>query len=301
MTMLRRGRRDTWSPYGHEKARRRLLMERQAYIVLGAVGIAILYGLFLQLTLTVETDVPTSGGSVDIRQDELRPITVTVTPGRAPAFMDGQTAPPGGVEPPRPDAEEQPFLIRTVGPFLPLVAPLLGALWLLSRAGASARGRLAELNFGVYKGAMPYEMHTARAMERVFTHREVRRHVFGKTATDFIAGSYLGPPPLAVRRLLGDLDIPDEASITRLARGRAPPAAKRRAPVHPSWKPTVVPQTAEVRRLRPRPIEGADRSARARAGWLGFLDSLDGLIERAADRLEPIARRTVRGKAQHGK
>jgi hypothetical protein len=144
---------------------------------------------------------------------------------------------------------------------------------------------------------MPYEMHTVRAADRVFTQREVKRHVFGKNADDFLFGTYLGTPPLSVRRLLGDNRLPESAQITRLARGRrtsrrSPPSAAR-----PSWRPRVVAQDAEVRRLRP-PVPPEDDASEAKravreASWAA-MDLFDRLIDRVADWFEPFARRLDR-------
>lgn len=226
-----------WTPYGHETARRQLLVQRHAWLIIGAIGVAFVYMIFLGLTFSEQTDIE-SGGSIDIEREEQKPMTVTVSPGRAPAFASQDAQEPDGRDAPSLQQEEEGLILSTVGPFLPVVAPLLGALWLLSRVGASARGNLAELNFGVYKGAMPLEMHTTSRYKQVFTHRRVEDHVFGKTREDFLPASLRTAPPISVRRMLGTPEA-EEAQVTRLRQGSNPRAARpapRPAPRLPASK-----------------------------------------------------------------
>ena len=237
---------DQWSPYGHEPARRRVLKERRVYLILAALGIALLYALFLGLTLSEETGTTT--GSQSIETQEQKPVTVAVTPGGRPAFMNPQVKAPDGRNAPGAAVEEKNRFFEFIKPFLSLLAPLAAALWLLSRVGSSARGKLAELNFGIYKGAMPYEMHTSRAFARVFTHREVGPHVFGKAREDFLWGTYLSSPPIAVRRLLGEVDI-DDARIVQVHKGGA-----RRVTV---TAPAAAPATL-VAKARERALDALD-------------------------------------------
>lgn len=218
--MAPRTKKDVWSPYGHEPARRALLNMRRAQIVIAAIAIALAYAFFLQLTLQVDDTTKSSSTEVPTEPKKQKPITVTVAPGRMAEFAQAhQEAPEGRSAPPIYKREDN-VVLEKVQPLLSLIAPLAGALWLLSRVGTSARGKLAELNLGVYKGAMPYEMHTARAYKQVFTYREVDGHVFGKAREDFLFGSYLGAPPLSVRRLLGEPI--DAAKVTHLRRGGTP-------------------------------------------------------------------------------
>lgn len=227
---------DVWSPYGHESARRALLATRRAQVVLAAIAIAVLYAIFLQLTLSEDTTPST--GSQDIEIPEQKPITVTVTPGRMGDFVNAQSEAPDGQNAPRPVYRPHNKIVQIIQPFLSLLAPLAAALWLLSRVGTSARGKLAELNLGVYKGAMPYEMHTARGYKSVFTYREVDAHVFGKTREDFLFGSYLGAPPLAVRRMLGE-EI-DGARVTHLRKGGTPRVTVRAPAKRPGLREQLV-------------------------------------------------------------
>lgn len=222
---------DVWSPYGHEAARRQLLNMRRTQVIIAVLGLALLYALFLGLTLSVEEDA--GQGKTTVSQDENKPVRVTVSPGGRPTFMNPRIDAPEGTDAPQPVYEEQSKLLKTIRPFLGLIAPLGAALFLVSRAGSSARGKLAELNLGVYKGAMPYEMHTARAYKQVYTHRQVDAHVFGRQREDFVFGTYLLPPSPEVRRLLGAAQA-DTAGVTRLNRGGSKPQAKRPLPAQPS-------------------------------------------------------------------
>ncbi|MBW3582407.1 MAG: hypothetical protein KY455_04840 [Euryarchaeota archaeon] len=214
---LKRRDKDVWTPYGHEKARKRLLAERRVQIIVAAVALAILYAVIIQLTS--ETVTAPNRQGFEIPEPERKPVTVGVTPGGVPAFARPGQETPDPEATPQAKHERNEWLDR-LQPILQLIAPLVAAFWLLGKAGASARGKLAELNFGIYKGAMPYEMHIARGRSRVFTHREVEGHVFGKKREDYVFGTYLKEPPLAVRQMLGMTDN-DRAEVTRLKHGSA--------------------------------------------------------------------------------
>lgn len=217
MKLKRRNKEEVWSPYGHEAARRRLLAERRIQIIVGAIALVFVYWMIL--TLTAEDSGPQVSSSIGIPEHRQKPVTVGVTPGGVPAFARPGIEPPEASDTPSPVYERNEWLAM-IQPYLTLVAPLFTAFWLLSKAGGAARGKLAELNFGVYKGAMPYEMHAARSRARVFTHRQVGEHVFGKKREDYVFGTYLNEPPLAVRQMLG-MSQNDRAEVTRLKRGGA--------------------------------------------------------------------------------
>jgi hypothetical protein len=240
-----------WSPYGHERARRALIAQRRAQIAVAALAIAVLYGIFLGLTLEEQSTATERG--VEIEQHEQKPITVTVTPGRMTdsSFVDASAQAVEPIEPPRTRVEQGNAIVEAVQPFLTILMPLAAAFWVLSRIGTSAHGKLAELNLGVYKGAMPYELHAARAYKKVFTHRQVDAHVFGKDREDFLFGSYLGAPPVAVRRLLGE-EV-ETAYVASLRRGGAR-VTVRQAPVAPT--PVL---KAHLERIRHKAGEFAGR------------------------------------------
>lgn len=209
-----------WSPYGHEKARHDLIVTRQIQVVFIAIGIAMVYGVTLELTKTEQADFQTS---LDIQKPgDVKPITVTVTPGGTPAFANPQAeAPEANPNLPKPEYKTPMDVPDGVKRLIAMVGPLALAFWALGRMGASSRSKLAELNLGVYKGAMPYEMHAAgKSRDRVFTQRQVDANVFGKERTDYLFGTYLHEPPMSVKRFLGDPDT-QVASVRRLKKGSA--------------------------------------------------------------------------------
>ncbi len=274
-----------WTPYGHESARRQLLVQRHAWLVVGAIGVAMFYAMFLGLTFSVETDVQ-SGGTVDIEREEQKPMTVTVAPGRAPAFATSDAQEPDGRDAPSVEREEDGLILSTVRPILPVVLPLVGAFWLLSRVGASSRGKLAELNFGVYKGAMPYEMHTVGRYKQVFTHRRVEDHVFGKSREDFLPEPVRAAPPISVRRLLGTPEA-EEAQVVRLRQG----SSRRAAP--PPSKPASTASLTKAERVRRQ--QAKNLQDRARDAWHEQgVQGVYRLLRREHDRRTTLRRRAKR-------
>jgi hypothetical protein len=255
----RRKAESKWTPYGHEKARRQALMQRHAWLAIAALAIAMFYGVFLSLTVTQQDSID-SGGQIEVRREDEKPMRVQVTPGGIPGFADSQADAPGGVDAPGLAEREEGPLMATLRPLLPVIAPLAGALWLLSRVGASARGRLAELNFGVYKGPMPYEMHTSKRLKQVFTHRQVEDHLFGKTREDFLAGTYLGDVPLSIRRMLGESPY-EEAQVARLRK-----AGRSRRPQTVHHGPSGIGPTAVAASSRSPSGSGAVRRSPSRRG-----------------------------------
>lgn len=253
-----------WSPYGHEGARRALLNQRRAQVAAAALAIALLYGMFLMFTLEEQSSATDRG--VEIDQPEQKPITVTVTPGRMAEHVTAGGTPADPADPPRAAHQQQNKIVETLQPFLMLILPLAAAFWVLSRIGSSAHGRLAELNLGVYKGAMPYELHAARAYKKVFTHREVDAHVFGKTREDFLFGSYLGSPPIAIRQLLGeDFEVAQVAAIRRGGARKVTVTASP-APRGPSspFDPLLAPLRRQMAALKTRLPRRDPRAARLR-------------------------------------
>ncbi len=209
-----------WSPYGHEVARRELLFQRRIQLVMIGLGIAMLYGVIAGIGVS-EQSVPLQQG-VDVSTPEgVKPITIRVTPGGAPAFSSGETeAPDQDSQVPGPIYDQDSaFMAVVVRPILAVIGPLAVALLGLGRIGSSATGKLAELNFGIYKGATPYELHAAgKARKIVFTHREVDAHVFGKERTDYLWGTYLEAPPAGIENVFGEAD--HDASVRSLRHKR---------------------------------------------------------------------------------
>lgn len=198
--------RDTWSPYGLEAIRAAHLRRRRLLSLLVAIGLAGLWLLMIQLSTVEERSLEitdSSGNKIEIdvsdseRPREDGPLTISLSPGRVTRAETGGTA--------AADSSVTRFAAPTFeraspiswggyalmyGPFV-----LLGlALWLLGK-----RRPKAEVNYGIYKGAMPLEMMTASAARHVFTTREARRSLFGKRR-----GDYLPPEIVRVERMAAE-------------------------------------------------------------------------------------------------
>lgn len=184
---------DEWTPYGLEAIRQARIWRGRLLAALAALG-ALLAGTALVETTTTESLRISANGndvtdSVSIPEPDLPKkqdyVTVSLTPGRVSRVESGNDpAPPQVVE--RPSA---PHAVRA--------SPYPWKLWLLDAvpyalAGGVAallfrgRGPRAEVNYGVYKGAMPLELLTAHHQRAVVTTRHARASVFGKRRADYL-------------------------------------------------------------------------------------------------------------------
>lgn len=186
---------DEWTPYGLEHLRVGKLRTRRLVVLglvlalfLGYVGIA-------DRTTTKETEIFANGqkqGTIGLDLDTDRPgdsrsrpdATIPVSPGRTVAFDAGaeeeaQAAP--AVAPPRYEVDPIDWLalLLRFGPF----ALLATILWLGFRRRAAPED---EVNFGVYKGAMPLELITASHAHLVLTPHRAKASLFGKSREDYV-------------------------------------------------------------------------------------------------------------------
>lgn len=196
--------RDEWTPYGLEGIRQAHIRRRR---VLGAIaGLCVLALAILVLETTTSEQIRLSANgnevtdSVNIPEPEENDakdyVTVSLEPGRVSRIESGNA--PG---------EDQ--VDRTSLPSGVRASPYPWKLWLLQLlpyllAGlvayllAKRRGRYDEVNYGVFKGAMPLEMITAEHEASVFTKRWARTSVFGKRRLDHL------PPEVASASVNGE-------------------------------------------------------------------------------------------------
>lgn len=186
---------EEWTPYGLERYRVAKQRTRR-FAVLGLVA-ALLVG-YLALadqTTTRETEIFANGqkqGQIGINLDtdlpgasKSRPdATIQVSPGQTARIDTGtqqeaQAAP--AVTPPKYEVDPIDWLalLLAIGPF----ALLATILWLGFRRRAVPED---EVNYGVYKGAMPLEMITASHAHLVLTPKRAKASLFGKSREDYV-------------------------------------------------------------------------------------------------------------------
>lgn len=189
-------RKDEWTPYGLEAIRIAHLRRRRILGLLALLGLFALLLTLTQSTTTTELDITVNGRrgngiSLDVPDEEPRdgPVTVSLTPGRVTRAEAGSAAPQDSIT-----RNSAPSFERAApydfGNLLALVAP-----WALLALGAwflgKRRGRHDEVNYGVYKGAMPLEMITASASRQVLTKRHARSSLFGRKRVDHLPSEVL--------------------------------------------------------------------------------------------------------------
>jgi hypothetical protein len=189
---LARRRTETWTPYGLEAIRVAHIRRRRILALFLAFALAFVWILILQTMPTTERFIEITDGTgsrieIDTSATDRKdgPLTVAISPGRITRAETGGSQAAGDVPVTRfagPTYDRgTPVLwggyAVVYGPF----ALLAGALWLLAR-----RRPREEINYGIYKGAMPLEMITASAARHVLTTREARRSLFGKRRADYL-------------------------------------------------------------------------------------------------------------------
>lgn len=191
-----------WSPYGLEAIRIAHLRRRRLLGLLALVALGALLTWGLQTTTTTELDIAVNGNRgnsirLDTPDDEPRnkPVTVSLSPGRVTRADTANPAAPQDT----PTRSSAPVFDRGVpynfGGLILLVGPwalLGGAVWLLGKR----RGKHDEVNYGVYKGAMPLEMITASASRQVFTRKHARASLFGRKRVDHVPAEVLRAEPV---------------------------------------------------------------------------------------------------------
>lgn len=172
-----------WSPYGLEayrttssRGRNRWLLAAIALLLLGWLALNLLSG---DSSFSVGTGQ--EGSVVLTRPDDPAPpkATVSVAPGRVTELdQPVETAGSG--------SRSQSITNEAAYPLMGwalILAPILLLPWLARRLLA---GSQTELNFGVYKGAMPLEMISATQRDLVYSRKAVDAPLFGKSREDYI-------------------------------------------------------------------------------------------------------------------
>lgn len=192
--------RPEWTPYPHEEVRVRLLWRKRILLGLLIGALFLFWALSLGITGDTEESLQIygdDGGSVQIQQPDQqqrdRPAaTVSLRPGETaqlkedlrlgdqPAERQGRGAP----VPDRPEGIPFTGLLLLLAPFLAALA----AWRYLSTQGAST-----EVNYGVYKGALPLELVTASHAKHVQTGSEVLENPFGKARSDYLRDALNDP------------------------------------------------------------------------------------------------------------
>lgn len=187
---------DTWTPYGLEAIRVQHLRRRRLLVLLIALGLAGLWATMFQTTTTTTTEIFVNGqrsGTIefDVPEQEQRdgPVTVAVEPGRVTRAESGSAAQEEQVQrTSAPTFTRLPAVpyggyVIVYGPFI-----LIGLALLLL---AKRRGRHDEVNYGIYKGALPLESISASMADQVFTTRMAKRSLFGKRRADHLPEEFL--------------------------------------------------------------------------------------------------------------
>lgn len=187
---------EAWTPYGLEHIRVRRNRRRRA---IGLLALLLLLGLISVLlsqttTPTTDTQIFANGNKVSDNGIVIEPPT----PSAAPADHVTVGIEPGKVTSATTGSETQgstlqrgslPVPTRAApynwGAYMLLYGPyVLAGLTVLYFA--KRKGKSDEVNYGVYKGAMPLEMITASHEAEVVTRRWAKESVFGKGRDDHL-------------------------------------------------------------------------------------------------------------------
>jgi hypothetical protein len=190
---------ESWTPYGLEAIRIRHLRRRRfalfAILILASLIITTLVSSGANKTTQIFSNgklASEQGGDnsqISINFDTAQkpkdgPVTVAISPGRVTLADTSQAAQAPAVTraalPPfsTGDALNWNYYLLLYGPWA-----LLGLALLFL---AKRKGKSHEINYGVFKGAMPLEMISSAARGQIFTTREARQSLFGKRAEDHL-------------------------------------------------------------------------------------------------------------------
>lgn len=187
---------ETWTPYGLEAIRVSYLRRRRILALIIALGLAGIWAFMFETTTTTSQEIFVNGrrqGSIEIDTPEQErndgPVTVPISPGRVTRADSGSA--PQTQETPRTSApvyDRAPAIKYSVyvilyGPYVLLAA----ALYFL----AKKRGKHDEVNYGIYKGALPLEMVSAAMVNEVFTTKQAHTGLFGKRRADYLPDEVL--------------------------------------------------------------------------------------------------------------
>jgi hypothetical protein len=188
---------DDWSSYLHEPYRIRRLRRKQ--IVIAAIAVLLIAAWLLYLFFQVGTDtsiqifgsganstnrVASAPGAIgeNATVNQTPPfVSITVNPGYTVAANFTQEQASSEKPTSQDNNQEQDsgriYWENIVIPLLPIAVILF--------AGIKIAGLMkSEVNFGVYKGAMPLEMHTTKK-KLVFNNELQKTNVFGKDKSEY--------------------------------------------------------------------------------------------------------------------
>lgn len=187
---------ETWTPYGLEAIRVSYLRRRRILAILIALGLAGIWAFMFETTTTTQQDIFVNGkrqGSIEIDTPEQEgnngPVTVPISPGRVTRADSGSA----------PQAQDTP---KTTAPVYERAAPhnytayviIYGPFVLLAAALyflAKKRGKHDEVNYGIYKGALPLELLSASMANQVYTTKKAHTGLFGKRRADYLPDEVL--------------------------------------------------------------------------------------------------------------
>lgn len=181
-----------WTPYPHEDVRVHRLWRKRILVGLLLASLFLAWALSLGVTTETEEQLQIYGGdgsqvSVERPEDDRRQpaATVTLRPGEVARVDDAidvseEEGERQGQGTPIP---EQPPGIPFFGILL-LIGPFLAAL--LAYRHLASQGDVAEVNYGIYSGPMPYELITHGHASLVRTGEPVEQNPFGKRRRDYL-------------------------------------------------------------------------------------------------------------------
>ncbi|MDX1610722.1 MAG: hypothetical protein R3185_00020 [Candidatus Thermoplasmatota archaeon] len=189
----------SWTPYALEDVRVQLLWKKRILLAVILGLVFLIWALSLSVSTETEEQLTVYGGdgsSVTVRRPEETQVEpaaqVLLRPGETArlnedlTLSDGETQPGerGAQLPPEPEGIPFLGLLLFLGPFL-----LAIAIWrYLGNQGTST-----EVNYGIYKGAMPLEMITSSHSHMVLTGRKVEHNPFGKERSDYMREATADP------------------------------------------------------------------------------------------------------------
>jgi hypothetical protein len=179
---------EDWTPYALEKYRIAYLRRRRLIAILIALLLLLLLGAFFSISTDRQTTISANGkdqngNSIEFddvpgNQDRKDHITVELSPGRVTNAETGTD-------------NQAPQINRATAPQLTRAAPYNWGFYLLAYGPyvlvgllmwffGKRRSRHDEVNYGVFKGAMPLELTTASHKDLVFTRKFTKISVFGR-------------------------------------------------------------------------------------------------------------------------
>lgn len=200
---------DAWSPYLHEPYRIRRLRRKQIILAAIAMLLIIAWLLYLFSQMGTNTNIQIFGSTGGSAKASSIPgavgenssfsqtpqiVTITVNPGYTVAanFTDPRISTERLQAPPIQQERDKGkiYWINIAIPLLPIAVVLFSAVKIIGFVKS-------EVNFGIYKGAMPLELHTTKK-KLVFNNELQKTNVFGKDRSEYD----LEPEPISHSKFL---------------------------------------------------------------------------------------------------